>query len=159
MVLLILIVVFVFDNISLTGRSQRLLRESDEPRRFLSMRGLQQGSRRTFFEQVRGKSRRDLCKFVTARRCRRLAVGHSGGRCTVAGFWTLRSRKAAITPRGVRLLRQVGQGNRRAHLLLRQVQFPDHAISYDLVRTAIAEVEAFSEVLRGDAIVAARFSA
>ena len=100
------------------------------------------------FEQVRGKFRRDLCRFVTARPCRRLAARHRGGRCTVAGR-TLRSRKAAITPRGVRLLRQVGQGNRRAHLLLRQVQFPDHAISYDLVRTAIAEVEALSEVLRG----------
>lgn len=68
-------------------------------------------------------------------------------------------KEAAITPRGVRLVRQVGQGDRGAHLLLRQVHFPDHTISFDLVRNAIAEVKALSEVLRGDAIAPVRLSA
>jgi hypothetical protein len=68
-------------------------------------------------------------------------------------------KEAAITPGGARLIRQVGQGDRGAHLLLRQVRFPNQIISFDLVRTAIAELEALSEVLSEDSVVPERLSA
>jgi hypothetical protein len=56
-------------------------------------------------------------------------------------------KEAAITPRGVRLIRQAAQGDRGAHLLLRQTRFPVTEISPELVCTAIAEAEALSETL------------
>src|SRR5262245_4962436 len=59
-------------------------------------------------------------------------------------------KEAAITPRGVRLIRQAAQGDRGAHLILRQTSFPLTEISPDLVRKAIAEVEALSETLRDE---------
>ena len=57
-------------------------------------------------------------------------------------------KEAAITPRGVRLIRQASQGDRGAHLILRQTRFPVAEISADLVRKAIAEAETLSETLR-----------
>jgi hypothetical protein len=56
-------------------------------------------------------------------------------------------KEAVIAPRGVRLIRQAAQGERGAHLLLRQTRFPVTAISPDVVRNAIAEAEALSETL------------
>ena len=57
-------------------------------------------------------------------------------------------KEAAITPRGVRLVRQASEGDRGAHLLLRQIRFPITEISQDLVRLAISEAESLSEVLK-----------
>lgn len=68
-------------------------------------------------------------------------------------------KEAAITPRAARLIRQVGQGDRGAHLLLRQVRFPNQVITFDLIRTAIAELEALSEVLSEHSVVPDRLSA
>ena len=48
-------------------------------------------------------------------------------------------KEAAITPRGVRIVRQAAEGDRGAHLLLRQVHFPLRSIAPDLVRRAIAD--------------------
>ena len=56
-------------------------------------------------------------------------------------------KEAAIAPRGVRLIRQAAQGDRGAHLILRQTRFPIAEISPELVRIAIAEAEALSETL------------
>lgn len=56
-------------------------------------------------------------------------------------------KEAVITAKGVRLIRQVAEGDRGAHLLLRQVRFPVEAISPDLLRTAIAEAQLLSEAL------------
>ena len=56
-------------------------------------------------------------------------------------------KEAVVTARGVRLIRQVAEGDRGAHLLLRQVRFPVEAIPLDLLRTAIAEVQLLSEAL------------
>lgn len=56
-------------------------------------------------------------------------------------------KEVAITARGVRLVRQAAEGDRGAHLLLRQVRFPVEAISPDLLRTAIAEAQLLSEAL------------
>jgi hypothetical protein len=56
-------------------------------------------------------------------------------------------KEAVITAKGVRLIRQVAEGDRGAHLLLRQVRFPLEAVSPDLLRTAIAEAQLLSEAL------------
>ncbi len=56
-------------------------------------------------------------------------------------------KEAVITAKGVRLIRQAAEGDRGAHLLLRQVRFPVEAISPDLLRTAIAEARLLSEAL------------
>lgn len=56
-------------------------------------------------------------------------------------------KEAVITPRGVRLIRQVAEGDRGAHLVLRQVRFPVEQVPADLIRTAIAEVQLLSETL------------
>lgn len=59
-------------------------------------------------------------------------------------------KEAVITPRGVRLIRQVAEGDRGAHLVLRQVRFPIEQVPADLIRTAIAEAQLLSETLAGD---------
>jgi hypothetical protein len=59
-------------------------------------------------------------------------------------------KEALITPRGVRLIRQASQGDRGNHLILRQVRFPLERISPDLIREALSELEALSQVLGGD---------
>lgn len=56
-------------------------------------------------------------------------------------------KEAVITAKGVRLIRQVAEGDRGSHLLLRQVRFPAEAISPDLLRAAIAEAQLLSEAL------------
>lgn len=60
-------------------------------------------------------------------------------------------KEAAITPRGVRLIRQAAQGDRGSHLVLRQTKFPIGAISPELVRRAVSEAEALRQLLPGDA--------
>ncbi len=59
-------------------------------------------------------------------------------------------KEAAITPRGVRLIRQAAQGDRGSHLVLRQTRFPVAAVSPELVRTAISEAQALRQVLSGE---------
>jgi hypothetical protein len=56
-------------------------------------------------------------------------------------------KEAVIAPRGVRLIRQAAQGDRGAHLLLRQTRFSITEISPEVVQRAIAEAEALSETL------------
>jgi hypothetical protein len=56
-------------------------------------------------------------------------------------------KEAAITPRGVRLVRQASQGDRGAHLILRQCRFPVTVIAPDLVLRTLAEAETLSECL------------
>jgi hypothetical protein len=58
-------------------------------------------------------------------------------------------KEAVISPRGTRVIRQAAQGERGAHLLLRQIRFPITAISPDLVSKAIAEAAALSKTLSG----------
>lgn len=58
-------------------------------------------------------------------------------------------KEAVISPRGARVIRQAAQGERGAHLLLRQIRFPVTAISADLVGKAIAEAAALSRTLVG----------
>ena len=48
-------------------------------------------------------------------------------------------KEAAIMPRGVRIVRQVAEGDRGAHLLLRQARFAPPAVAPDLLRRAIAD--------------------
>ncbi|MFU0504433.1 hypothetical protein [Pseudaminobacter sp. NGMCC 1.201702] len=56
-------------------------------------------------------------------------------------------KEAVITPGGVRLIRQAAQGERGAHLVLRQISFPITAVSQELVRMALSETQALSQVL------------
>jgi hypothetical protein len=56
-------------------------------------------------------------------------------------------KEAVVTPRGTRIIRQAAQGERGAHLLLRQIRFPVTTISPDLVRKAVAEAAALSKAL------------
>lgn len=59
-------------------------------------------------------------------------------------------KEAAITPRGVRLVRQAAQGERGAHLLLRQARFAVTTIAPEIIRRTIAEAEALSGCLADD---------
>ncbi|WP_192254423.1 hypothetical protein [Mesorhizobium silamurunense] len=64
-------------------------------------------------------------------------------------------KEAVISPRGTRVIRQAAQGERGAHLLLRQIRFAVTTISADLVSKAVAEAESLSEALSaGGAITA-----
>lgn len=56
-------------------------------------------------------------------------------------------KEAVISPRGTRIIRQAAQGERAAHMLLRQIRFAVGAISVDLVQKAISEATALSRVL------------
>lgn len=56
-------------------------------------------------------------------------------------------KEAVITSRGTRVIRQAAQGERGAHLLLRQAYFSPAAIPTDLVRQSIAEAETLGAVL------------
>jgi hypothetical protein len=64
-------------------------------------------------------------------------------------------KEAAITPRGVRLIRQAAQGDRGAHLILRQTQFRVDAIAPELVQAAIREAETLRHVLPEEQLVPA----
>ncbi|KUM25552.1 hypothetical protein AU467_26215 [Mesorhizobium loti] len=56
-------------------------------------------------------------------------------------------KEAVISPRGTRVIRQAAQGERAAHLLLRQIRFAVTAISVDLVQKAVSEAKALSQLL------------
>jgi hypothetical protein len=62
-------------------------------------------------------------------------------------FANARVKEIMVTPKGVRLVRQASQGERGAHLLLRQVRFPIEAIPPELVLTAIKEADAVRAAL------------
>ncbi|RVJ81346.1 hypothetical protein [Sinorhizobium medicae] len=65
-------------------------------------------------------------------------------------------KEAAITPRGVRLVRQADEGQRAAHLLLRQARFSVTAIAPEIIRRTIAEAEVLSGFLADDEAVPGR---
>ncbi|PBC01391.1 hypothetical protein [Mesorhizobium sp. WSM3860] len=56
-------------------------------------------------------------------------------------------KEAVISPRGTRVIRQAAQGDRAAHLFLRQIRFAVATISVELVNNAIAEAKSLSEAL------------
>lgn len=56
-------------------------------------------------------------------------------------------KEIAATPRGVRVVRQASEGERGAHLLLRQVRFPMRRLDPDLVARSIADADALREAL------------
>lgn len=68
-------------------------------------------------------------------------------------------KEVAITPRGVRLVRQASEGDRGAHLLLRQVRFPMDMVPKDMISEAIGQLQALSETLRDDAAAPEKLSA
>jgi hypothetical protein len=59
-------------------------------------------------------------------------------------------KEAVIAPRGTRLVRQASQGDRGAHLLLRQARFPIERVEADLLRRALGELQALSATLTDD---------
>lgn len=56
-------------------------------------------------------------------------------------------KEIAATPRGVRVVRQVSEGERGAHLLLRQARFADGRPSPDILARSIADADALREAL------------
>lgn len=61
-------------------------------------------------------------------------------------------KEAVILPRGIRLVRQAAEGDRGAHLLLRQARFTLDEVPVETIRTAIAEARLLSEALGETAI-------
>jgi hypothetical protein len=59
-----------------------------------------------------------------------------------------RVKEAVITPRGARIIRQASEGDRGAHLVLRQVKFPVAAINPAIVRQAISEADRLRDALK-----------
>jgi transcription initiation factor TFIIIB Brf1 subunit/transcription initiation factor TFIIB len=58
-----------------------------------------------------------------------------------------RVKEAVITPRGVRIVRQASEGDRGAHLILRQVRFPVDRIAPELVLQAVSEADRICDAL------------
>ncbi|MDX8496146.1 hypothetical protein RFN29_31965 [Mesorhizobium sp. VK22B] len=56
-------------------------------------------------------------------------------------------KEAVISPRGTRVIRQAAQGERAAHLFLRQIRFAVATISTDLVSKAVTEAKSLSEAM------------
>jgi len=74
-------------------------------------------------------------------------------------FADKRVKEIMVTPKGVRIVRQASQGERGAHLLLRQVRFPLEAVQPDLVLTAIEEADAMRDALDWAGAAPAKLSA
>jgi hypothetical protein len=74
-------------------------------------------------------------------------------------FTDARVKEIMVTPKGVRIVRQASQGERGAHLLLRQVRFPIEVVQPELIRTAIDEADAMREALDWAGAVSAKLSA
>src|SRR6185436_554394 len=74
-------------------------------------------------------------------------------------FADKRVKEVMVTPKGVRIVRQASQGERGAHLLLRQVRFPLEAVQPDLVLTAIEEADAMRDALDWAGAAPAKLSA
>jgi hypothetical protein len=74
-------------------------------------------------------------------------------------FADKRVKEVMVTPKGVRIVRQASQGERGAHLLLRQVRFPIAAVQPELVRTAIEEADAMRGALDWAGSAPAKLSA
>lgn len=56
-------------------------------------------------------------------------------------FTDVTLKEATITPGGVRIVRQIAQGDRGAHMLYRQIRFPVDAVRPALVRKALQDAE------------------
>jgi hypothetical protein len=61
-------------------------------------------------------------------------------------FRDQKMKEAVITPRGVRLVCQAAQGELGHHALLRQARFSIETVSPEVVRKALAQLEALSEL-------------
>ena len=70
-----------------------------------------------------------------------------------------RVKEAAATPQGVRIVRQVAEGARGAHLLLRQSDFALVTIATDSVLKAVADADALRDALGTAALPTARLTA
>jgi len=56
-------------------------------------------------------------------------------------------KEAVISPRGTRVIRQAAQGERAAHMFLRQIRFAAATVPADIVQKAVCEAKALSEAL------------
>jgi hypothetical protein len=56
-------------------------------------------------------------------------------------------KEAVATPRGVRIVRRIAEGDRGAHLLLRQIRFPVDVVAADLIRSALSDAETLTQAL------------
>lgn len=65
-------------------------------------------------------------------------------------------KEAAVTPRGVRVVRQIAEGGRGAHMVFRQMRFPVQSVAPALVATALAEAERLSKAARDGTTKTAR---
>jgi hypothetical protein len=74
-------------------------------------------------------------------------------------FADARVKEIMVTPKGVRIVRQASEGERGAHLLLRQVRFPIEAVQPDLVLKAIEEADAMRDALDWAGMAPAKLSA
>ncbi|WP_315927158.1 hypothetical protein [Mesorhizobium sp. SP-1A] len=63
-------------------------------------------------------------------------------------------KEAVITPRATSVIRQVAQGDRGAHVLLRQAHFKLSAVPAELVHQALSEARALSAALAQDPLQA-----
>ncbi|MDB5550908.1 MAG: hypothetical protein JWL86_892 [Rhizobium sp.] len=61
-------------------------------------------------------------------------------------------KEAVISPHGVRVMRQAAQGERTAHLFLRQSRFAIASVAAEDISTAIAMASALAEVLPESAL-------
>ncbi|WP_342643381.1 hypothetical protein [Rhodoligotrophos ferricapiens] len=57
-------------------------------------------------------------------------------------------KEAVVAPSGVRIIRQVAQGDRAAHVVLRQARYEIARVPRDLIHRSLAEADALSAIFR-----------
>jgi len=65
-------------------------------------------------------------------------------------FADARLKEAAVTPNGVRIVRQASEGDRASHILLRQVRFGDETVPNETLRLAIENATSLEVGLIGE---------
>lgn len=74
-------------------------------------------------------------------------------------FSDLQVKEIVATAKGVRIVRQAFEGERGAHLLLRQARFPAETLSPNLLRKSVAAADLLREALDGAAAEPEKLSA
>jgi hypothetical protein len=76
-------------------------------------------------------------------------IATEAARALARPFADPRLKEAVLLPRGVRIIRQACEGDRGAHLLLRQARFDAPEVTADVINKAIAEALALDRAFVG----------
>jgi hypothetical protein len=78
---------------------------------------------------------------------RSAALLHRAAALMAEIFTDPRVKEVAITPKGLRLVRQAAEGRYGAHLILRQAEFDDGSLQPEVLRVALVQLAALADAL------------